>query len=77
MDPARLLGEHVEIVDVHPLEVSVNDEHHRYALLYATLGWTARAAALFDDPETRRTLQQGRAGLLSSLLKIAPMYFQE
>lgn len=43
---------------VYPLELSVNDEHHRYGLLYASLGWTAHAAALFDCSKRRSKLQR-------------------
>jgi diacylglycerol kinase family enzyme len=66
-----------ETTTVHPLDVIVNQRHHQYALLYATVGWTALAAAEFDKPKKRTKLQQkNQANLAKSLTDIAKMYFQ-
>jgi hypothetical protein len=75
-NPALLLADSTQQVEVNPLEVSINGEHYRYAMLYATLGWTARVASLFDHPEARKGLQQGKANLAASLFDIANMYFK-
>ena len=75
-NPALLLGPTAKQVEVHPLNVIKNGEHYRFALLYATLGWTAVAAKIFDDPLARQALQSGKATLPASLLNIAQMYFR-
>jgi hypothetical protein len=76
LNPALMLADSTRQVEVNPLEVFVNGEHVRYAMLYATLGWTAMAASLFDRPEARQGLQDGKANLAASLLDIAKMYFK-
>ncbi len=66
-----------ETITVHPLDIIVDQQHHQYALLYATVGWTALAAAEFDKPKKRNNLQQkNQANLASSLIDIANMYFR-
>lgn len=75
-NPSLMLTSAARQVEVYPLQVSVNGEHYRHAMLYATLGWTARAASLFDGPEARQGLQHGRANLAASLFDIASMYFK-
>ncbi len=74
-DPSKLLDEG-RTVEAHPLQVAINGEHYRYALLYATFGWTAFAAAIFDNPDTRRALQNGDTKLVDNLITIARMYFK-
>ncbi len=74
-DPSLLLDASATTVSALPLEVLANEEHYRYAVLYATLGWSAVAASLFAQPETRRNLHQGRMGVGSSLVTAAKMYF--
>jgi len=61
---------------LRPLEITKDDEHWRYALLYATLGWTALAAHEFDDPKTRERLQHGGANIVSSLARLGLFYFK-
>jgi diacylglycerol kinase family enzyme len=73
--PLQLLTAN-ETVTVHPLDVCVDQQHHQYALLYATVGWTALTAAEFDEPKKRTNLQKNQANLVSSLIDIAHMYFR-
>lgn len=65
-----------ETTTVQPLDVLVNDELWRRAMLYTTLGWTALAAHEFDNPKTRERLQHGGANILSSLARLGLMYFK-
>jgi hypothetical protein len=61
---------------LRPLEIMKNDEHWRYALLYATLGWTALAAHEFDNPKIREKLQRGGANIANSLARLGLFYFK-
>lgn len=74
-DPLALLNSEKSI-EVNPLVVAKNGEHWRYAGLYATLGWTAVAAAEFDDPRVREKLQHGGANIVSSLARLGLHYFR-
>lgn len=74
-DPLALLRSE-KSVELHPLAVTKNGEHWRYAGLYATLGWTAVAAAEFDDPRVREKLQHGGANIVSSLARLGLHYFK-
>jgi diacylglycerol kinase family enzyme len=74
-DPVAFL-ERAEVQTLYPLEVTVNDTHFRYALLYCTIGWTARAAARFDQPDIRHRLQSGEVGMVRNLWKLGCYYFQ-
>jgi len=70
--PARLLlGDNIKL---HPLEVSINGEAYRQAALYATLGWTARVAELFDHPRRRRILRRSDNHLIATFWEAAKMY---
>ncbi|MDL2342387.1 MAG: diacylglycerol kinase family protein [Patescibacteria group bacterium] len=75
-NPLLLLHSSAETVQVRPLSVSKNGEQFSYAMLYATVGWTALAAAMFDTSVTRQALQSGQATLTNSLRDIARMYFK-
>lgn len=74
-DPLALLASQ-NTVELNPLSVTKNGEHWRYAGLYATLGWTAVAAAKFDDPKVREKLQHSAANLVSSLARLGIHYFK-
>ena len=74
-DPLNLIDNH-NTIELHPLNVYANGDFLRRGVLYATLGWTATAAAIYDKPEHRQGLQDGGANLVSSLATIAKMYFQ-
>jgi diacylglycerol kinase family enzyme len=74
-DAIKLLAS-TRSVDVRPLQVIKNGEHYRYALLYANLGWTAQAAAMYDDPNIRKDLQYGETNLAANLFRLAKTYFK-
>lgn len=74
-DPINLINNH-DTVNVHPLNIYANGDLLRRGVLYATLGWTARAASIYDNPDDRLALQSGGANIVNSLATIAKMYFQ-
>lgn len=65
-----------QVETFYPLEVAVNGNYFRHALLYATIGWTAQAASRFDQPQIRHKLQTGGAGIMRSLWNIGWYYFK-
>ena len=74
-DPVAFL-EQASVQEIWPLQVTVNDTPLRSALLYATVGWTASAAARFDDPTVRHTITHGGAGIIKSLWRTGWYYLQ-
>ncbi|MEO8691407.1 MAG: diacylglycerol kinase family protein [Candidatus Saccharimonas sp.] len=74
-DPVAFL-EAARSEKVYALDILVDDKLLRHALLYATFGWTAQAAAIFGDPKLRGKLTQGGAGLGKSLSRLGVYYFQ-
>ncbi len=74
-DPIEFL-QNAKPETVWPLKVSVNDEPLRNALLYASVGWTARAANQFDSPGIRHKITHGGAGLTRSFLRLGWYYFK-
>lgn len=74
-DPIAFLEQARQEV-VYPLIIEANGRYVRQAMLYATLGWTARAAGLFDDPAVRRRLQIGSLNLAHTMLSLGLYYFK-
>ncbi len=74
-DPVAFL-EHATPETVWPLNISIDDKPLRNALLYVTVGWTAQAAARFDDPKIRQNLTKGGGGLLKSLWRLGWYYLK-
>src|SRR5690606_17312274 len=74
-DPVALL-EMARTETIYPLNVHVDGKPLRSALLYATVGWTARAASQFDDPSVRGKLRRGGAGLTKSLWRLLLYYYK-
>jgi diacylglycerol kinase family enzyme len=66
-----------DTIEARPLQILMDGEQYRYALLYANLGWTAQAAARFDDPEVRRALRAGETSLVANMGRLARSYFSE
>lgn len=75
VDPVSLL-ENSKPEEIKPLSVVVDGAPLRNALLYFTLGWTARAANRFDDPKLRHKIKHGGAGLIKSLWHLGWYYLQ-
>jgi len=74
-DPVVFL-EQAKPEEVWPISIYADGELLRSALLYITLGWTAQAAAQFDNPKVRGKLTKGGGGLLKSLWRLGWYYFK-
>lgn len=61
---------------VWPLDIVVDNSPLRSALLYATIGWTAKAAHQFDDPTVRQKITHGSAGVFKSLSRTGWYYLR-
>lgn len=66
----------ISLAEIHPLEIRHNRNHWRYALLYATIGMTARMAIEFNQGDTRLDLMQRRNNLALNVLRSAGMYYK-
>lgn len=65
-----------KIEKLYPLDIVVDGEHWRYATCYVTIGMTAEAVELFDDPKVREKMQKGRRSSWRSYLQLAKWYFR-
>ena len=82
-DLARTLGT-MKLEDVfdsgtqrlYPLEIIVNGKFFRYATCYVTIGMTAEAVELFDEPKTRKKLQKGHKSSWRSYIYLIKWYFK-
>ncbi len=84
-DLARTLGnqtisdifsEKAHIENLYPLEIIVDGKFFRYATCYVTIGMTAEAVELFDEPNTRKKLQKGHKSSWRSYLYLMFWYFK-
>lgn len=66
----------LRIAKLYPLSVSVDGTHWRYASSYLTIGMTAEAVELFDEPKFRKSMQKGRKSSWRSYLALAKWYFK-
>jgi hypothetical protein len=60
----------------YPLAVTIDGTHWRYAACYVTIGMTAEAVAIFDDPKIRKEMQKGHKSSWRSYLQLAKWYFK-
>lgn len=60
----------------YPLDVIVDEHHWRYASCYVTIGMTAEAVAIFDDPKIRKNMQKGHKSSWRSYIQLASWYFK-
>lgn len=75
-DPVKLLEKSTE-QKLYPLSLYADDKLERHALLYATIGWTAKAAGKFDDMSLRKELvRTGNVNLVGSLWHAFKYYMQ-
>ena len=74
-DPVAFL-DHATPQDIWPIDVLVNGQRQRSALLYATAGWTASAAGQFDNPKVRHSITHGGAGVVKSLWRAGWYYLR-
>ena len=87
-DLARTLGtKRFEDLDLHgrqdpssnklyPLEIYVDGKFFRYATCYVTIGMTAEACELFDEPKFRKSMQKGHKSSWRSYLALVKWYFK-
>lgn len=77
-DVMALIGDDTSLVDVYPLDISVNGSHWRFAPGYATAGWTAKAASGFGDMAFREQMKNMPEALklAASIGHLAFDYFQ-
>ncbi|MDO4399302.1 MAG: acylglycerol kinase family protein, partial [Candidatus Saccharibacteria bacterium] len=61
---------------LYPLEIIVDGEFFRYATCYVTIGMTAEACELFDEPKFRKSMQKGHKSSWRSYLALAKWYFK-
>lgn len=61
---------------LYPLDVIVDGQHWRYASGYVTIGMTAEAVELFDEPKFRKKMQKGHKSSWRSYLALAKWYFK-
>ena len=60
----------------YPLIISIDGALWRYAACYVTIGMTAEAVAIFDDPKIRKEMQKGHKSSWRSYLQLAKWYFK-
>lgn len=63
-------------VKLYPLSIFVNDEFWRFATCYVTIGMTAEAVELFDEPKFRKYMQKGHKSSWRSYIELAKWYFK-
>ena len=66
----------VKKCDFYPLEILVNDKHFRYATCYVTIGMTAEAVKIYDQPRMRRILKKQTGRTIGSYTNLAKWYFK-
>ena len=59
-----------------PLEIYVNDKFFRYATCYVTIGMTAEAVKLYDQPKMRKVLKTASGRNVGSYTNLASWYFK-
>ena len=64
------------IKKMYPLNIIVDGKHWRYATCYLTVGMTAEAVELFDNPKVRKYLQKGHRSSWRSYLYLVAWYFK-
>lgn len=84
-DLARTLGtktfddvfsEGIATKKLYPLEIYVDGKFFRYATCYVTIGMTAEAVELFDEPKFRKYMQKGHKSSWRSYIALAKWYFK-
>ena len=63
-------------ITLYPLDIIVDGKHWRYATCYVTMGMTAEAVELFDEPKFRKYMQKGHKSSWRSYLALAKWYFK-
>lgn len=61
---------------LYPLEIYVDNRFFRYATCYVTIGMTAEAVELFDQPKVRKSLKTSSGRSFGSYFSLASWYFK-
>lgn len=64
------------IAELYPLDITVDGKHWRYATCYVTMGMTAEACELFDEPKFRKKMQKGSKSSWRSYVALVKWYFK-
>ena len=75
-DGSERRGPQGAISALYPLEIYVDGKFWRYATCYVTIGMTAEAVELFDEPKFRKYMQKGHKSSWRSYLALAKWYFK-
>ena len=67
---------HPSTKKLYPLEIRVDGKFYRYATCYVTIGMTAEACELFDEPKFRKQMQKGHKSSWRSYLALVKWYFK-
>ena len=83
MNTTRMLGylkgqesSPLAVKRLYPLDVIVDGKHWRYASGYVTIGMTAEAVELFDEPKFRKKMQKGHKSSWRSYIALVKWYFK-
>lgn len=63
-------------IKMYPLEIYIDGKFWRYATCYVTIGMTAEAVELFDEPKFRKYMQKGHKSSWRSYLELSRWYFK-
>lgn len=69
LDPSK-------VKKLYPLDIVVDGKHWRYASCYVTMGMTAEAVELFDNPKFRKKMQRGHRSSWRSYLALIKWFFR-
>ena len=61
---------------LYPLDIKVDGEHWRYATCYVTIGMTAEAVHIYDEPKIRQKLKTNFGRKITSYTALASWYFK-
>ena len=71
-----VFGERASHQKLYPLEIVVDGKLWRYATCYVTMGMTAEAVKIYDQPKMRKILKSGWGRSFGSYTNLAGWYFK-
>lgn len=74
---ALQLSRATKTVKLYPLDIIADQQHFRFAILYATLGLLAKSTLEFEKPHVRHHVKNSKINLIYSLLILIKFYFQK
>ena len=63
-------------VKLYPLDIIIDGKHWRYATCYVTIGMTAEAVSIYDQPKMRAKLKKPFGRKISSYTDLMSWYFK-